>query len=388
MFFVVGLFWLRRCCVMKYRDIIMVRKIQGMQWVMVIALFVLFILQGCSTIQRFIAPRPDPQLAIIRTEVINFAEVFFDKIADMTYKVSGLAGTPQARVDTALWRIHYCTSAIQIATGPNPKANLIDMVTMVSLGRMAMEDDAVEHVLGAHTQILQNTFRRLEQQGWEIARRYLTREQLSELRKYIYACHERYPKSILVGNVRLAEYTNIRAKSGVGKQTNMGSELIGILVFDPFSSLDPAIREVEALRDFADRSMFQMERFPIIMRWQMEMLYNRILQEPESQGLFEDISRFSASTERFSQTVAILPDRITEERKDLFRSLEGELSKMNGLLGQLEHTATHVRKEADALAVKLFRSCALLIALFFVGLVISLVAYRLITHRIISAPRQ
>ncbi len=373
---------------MKYRDIIMVRKIQGMQWVMVIALFVLFMLQGCSTIQRLIAPRPDPQLAIIRTEVINFAEVFFDKIADMTYKVSGLAGTPQARVDTALWRIHYCTSAIQIATGPNPKANLIDMVTMVSLGRMAMEDDAVEHVLGAHTQILQNTFRRLEQQGWEIARRYLTREQLSELRKYIYACHERYPKSILVGNVRLAEYTNIRAKSGVGKQTNMGSELIGILVFDPFSSLDPAIREVEALRDFADRSMFQMERFPIIMRWQMEMLYNRILQEPESQGLFEDISRFSASTERFSQTVAILPDRITEERKDLFRSLEGELSKMNGLLGQLEHTATHVRKEADALAVKLFRSCALLIALFFVGLVISLVAYRLITHRIISAPRQ
>ncbi|KKO19224.1 MAG: hypothetical protein BROFUL_02068 [Candidatus Brocadia fulgida] len=76
---------------------------------------------------------------MIRTEVISFADMFFDKIADVTYTVADLAGTPQARVDTALWRIHYCTNAIQIATGPNPKANLIDMMTLVSLGRMAME---------------------------------------------------------------------------------------------------------------------------------------------------------------------------------------------------------------------------------------------------------
>ncbi len=363
----------------------MARKIQGMQWVMVMAPVVLFMLQGCSTMQRLISPRPNPQLATIRTEVINFADMFFDKVADATYTVAGLAGTPQARVDTALWRIHYCTSAIQIATGPNPKANLIDMVTMVSLGRMAMEGAAVEQVLGTHTRILQNTFRRMEQQGWEIARRYLTREQLSELRRYIDACHEKYPKSVLVGNVRLAEYANIRAKSGNKK--SIGSELLGILVFDPFSGLDPAVREVEALRDFADRSMLQMERFPIIMRWQMEMLYNRMLQEPESQRLFEDISRFSKSTALFSQSVAKLPNRITEERKGIFQDIDGEISKINSLLGQLEQTATHVRKEGDVIVTRLFRTGALLIGIFFAGLVISLVVYRLISQRIISSSR-
>ncbi len=364
----------------------MARKIQGMRCVMAIASVVLFILQGCSTLQRLISPRPDPRLAMIRTEVISFADMFFDKIADVTYTVADLAGTPQARVDTALWRIHYCTNAIQIATGPNPKANLIDMMTLVSLGRMAMEGAAIERVLGTHTRIIQNTFRRLEQQGWEIARRYLTPEQLSELRNYIHARHEKYPKSVLVGNVRLAEYANIRAKSGTKK--NIGSELIGILVFDPFSGLDPAVREVEALRDFADRSMFQMERFPVILRWQMEMLYNRMLQEPESQSFFEDISRFSKSTERFSQVVATLPDRIAEERKGIFHDLDGEISKINGLLGQLEQTATHVRKEGDAIVTRLFRSGVLLIVVFFVGLVISLVVYRLISQRIISASRQ
>ena len=346
---------------------------------------VLFILQGCSTIQRLIAPRPDPQLAPIRTEVLNFADMFFDKVDDTTYKVATLAGTPQARVDTTLWRIHYCTNAIQIATGPNPKANLIDMVTMASLGRMAMENDTIERLLGVHTQILRNTFRRMEQEGWEIARRYLTQEQLSDLRKYIHECHERYPNSILVGNVRLAEYANIRAKSG--KKKSVGSELIGILIFDPFSGLDPAVREVEALRDFADRSMFQLERFPIIMRWQMELLYNRMLQEPESHGLFKDISRFSESTERFSRTVAMLPDHLTRERKGFFRGIDAEMSKISGLLGQLEQTATHVRKEGDAIVTKLFRTGVLLIVVFFVGLVISLVVYRLISQRIAPASK-
>lgn len=359
---------------------------QKTQWGMGIAMIVLFVLQGCSAIQRLAAPRPDPQLATIRTEVINFADIFFDKVADATYTVAGLAGTPRARIDTTLWRIHYCTNAIQIATGPNPKANLIDMVTMVSLGCMAMEGDTIEHVLGTHTQILRNTFRRMEQQGWEIARRYLTQEQLSELRKYIHACHEKYPKSMLVGNVRLAEYANIRAKSG--KQKGVSSELLGVLLFDPFSGLDPAVREVEALRDLADRSMLQFDRFPVLMRWQMEMLYNRILQEPESQRLCEDISRFSESTERFSQAVAMLPDRITEERKGFFHDLDGEMSRINSLLGQLEQTATHVRKEGDAIVTKLFRTGALLIAVFFVGLVISLVVYRLISQRIMPASKQ
>ncbi|MDG6025596.1 MAG: hypothetical protein E3K40_02575 [Candidatus Brocadia sp.] len=352
----------------------------------VIAPIVLFILQGCSTIQRLIAPRPDPRLAPMRAEVLNFADMFFDKVDDTTYKVATLAGTPQARVDTTLWRIHYCTNAIQIATGPNPKANLIDMVTMASLARMAMENDAIERLLGIHTQILRNTFRRMEQEGWEIARRYLTREQLSDLRRYIRECHERYPNSILVGNVRLAEYANIRTKSG--KKTNVGSELIGILIFDPFSGLDPAVREVEALRDFADRSMFQLERFPIIMRWQMEMLYSRILQAPESHGLFKDISRVSESTERFSQAVAMLPDHLTKEREGFFRDLDTEMSRITSLLGQLEQTATYVRKEGDALVTKLFRTGVLLIVVFFVGLVISLVVYRLISQRILPASKQ
>ncbi|MBE7445446.1 MAG: hypothetical protein HS132_09445 [Planctomycetia bacterium] len=359
---------------------------QRTPWVLGITMIILFILQGCSAIQRLIAPRPDPQLATIRTEVINFADIFSDKVADATYMVSGLAGTPQARVDTTLWRIHYCTNAIQIATGPNPKANLIDMVTMVSLGRMAMEADTIERVLGTHTQILRNTFRRMEQQGWEIARRYLTQEQLSELREYIHIRHEEYPKSILVGNVRLAEYANIRTKSE--RQKGLSSDLISVLIFDPFSGLDPAVREVEALRDFADRSMFQLERFPVLMRWQMEMLYNRMLQEPESQSLFEDISRFSKSTERFSQAVAMLPDRITEERKGFFHDLDGEMSRINSLLGQIEQTATRVRQEGDAIVTKLFRTGALLIGVFFIGLVISLVAYRLISQRIIPASKQ
>lgn len=364
----------------------MALKIHKTRWILAIVPIGLFILQGCSSIQWLTAPRKDPRLAIIRTEVINFADLFFDKVADTTYKVADLAGTPQARVETTLWRIHYCTNAIQIATGPNPKANLIDMVTMVSLGRMAMEDDAIERVLGTHTQIIQNTFRRMEQEGWEIARRYLTKEQMSELRKYLHACHERYPNSILVGNVRLAEFAHIRAKSG--KKKSVGSELIGILIFDPFSGLDPAVREVEALRDFADRSMFQMERFPVIMRWQMEMLYSRMLQEPESHGLLKDISRFSESTERFSQAVAMLPDHLTEERKALFRNLEAEISKINGLLGQVDHTITHVRKEGDAIVTKLFRCGILLIIVFFVGLVISLVVYRLISQRMMPASKQ
>lgn len=364
----------------------MARKTQSTQWVMVIAPIVLFILQGCGAMQRLTAPRHDPQLAIIRAEVINFADLFFDKVADATYKVSDLAGTPLARVDATLWRIHYCTNAIQIATGPNPKANLIDIVTMVSLGRMAMEGNAPELVLGSHTQILRNTFRRMEQQGWEIARRYLTQEQLSELRKYIRTCHEKYPKSILVGGVRLAEYAHIRSKSG--KKRGVGPELIGVLIFDPFSGLDPAVREVEALRDFADRSMFQLERFPVIMRWQMEMLYSRILQEPESHGLFEDISRFSESTERFSQAVAMLPDHLTKERREFFRDLDAEMTRITILLSQLEQTATHVRKEGDAIVTKLFRTGVLLIVVFFAGLVISLVVYRLISQRMLPASRE
>lgn len=84
----------------------------------------------------------------------------------------------------------------------------------------------------------------------------------------------------------------------------------------------------------------------------------------------------------------MLPDHLTKEREGFFRDLDTEMSRITSLLGQLEQTATHVRQEGDSLVTKLFRAGVLLIAVFFVGLVISLVVYRLISQRIVPASKQ
>jgi glycosyltransferase involved in cell wall biosynthesis len=69
-----------------------------------------------------------------------------------------------------------------IATGPKPMANVLDMVVLVTLGRMTCEDYWVPHY-GKPAEALLSVSRELEAEAWDLAGRVLTRLQSSHRRR-------------------------------------------------------------------------------------------------------------------------------------------------------------------------------------------------------------
>src|SRR5258706_14174885 len=74
--------------------------------------------------------------SLLQTGVMRFADTFAARITQASQQFADKAGTPQARIQALTWSTGQSTSAYTIPTGANPHPAPLDMIVLVSLGRM------------------------------------------------------------------------------------------------------------------------------------------------------------------------------------------------------------------------------------------------------------
>jgi hypothetical protein len=285
--------------------------------------------------------------AVLQAEVLRYADEFFGRTMTGMDEYARRVNTRNGRAEALNWKLALESSSLGIATGANPTANLVDFVALASLTRSFLEQRAAgAEPPGAFDLWLANS-RVLETNAWEMADSVLTTEQQTEFRAAI----ERWlaqNATTGAGFFRRPQELASSIRQAGEKESKPGS-VFSLVGLDPTAGLDPAVREVTRSRLFAERALFAMQRMPFLVRWQTEALTEQLLGQEQLTNAVASADRLSRAAESASQTAALLPDRVSSERKAILDSIEAQEGRLRDLSAEVGRTLSAGEKMSTSL---------------------------------------
>jgi len=300
--------------------------------------------------------QPDP--AALQTQVLRFADSLSGEADAAFDEYARRVNTPEARIQALKWKLSLDSATLGIATGPNPTANLLDFVSLTVLMRSALEERAPEAVPPGSLDVCLDASRLIETNAWKLAGGVFTPGQLNQLRSAIERWHAENQAMGTSFFARPQELASAIRETG-RRQGQQGS-IFSLVGLDPMSGLDPAVREVTRTRLFAERALFAAERMPRLLRWQTDLLSEQLLSQEQVGAALQSADRLSRAAESLSQTAALLPNRITDERKAILDALDAQEGKLQGLSAQVGQTLTDGEKMSASLNTTLITFNALM----------------------------
>lgn len=213
--------------------------------------------------------------------------------------------------------VHSAADAFTIAAGPKPVAAFLDMVVMVTLGRMVFEQHYAK-IYGSEVTPIVNAFKKAEADIWEIASDILTAEQQQKLMRLIQTWRQNNPKNIVFSSVRFSEFEKFRGVSDDPQKSSSG----GI-----FPSVAKATEQVEEVRLLAERTMYLGSRLPMMTGAFADVWASRLTRNHDVSQILTDVNRIAGGLQRIAAVSEKLPDDIAKERDATINKLVQEAAK-------------------------------------------------------------
>ena len=267
----------------------------------------------------------------VQAQVMDFADEMTLRLAESIDQIETRTQSIEGR--TIAHRLKYTVAhgATIIASAQNPRIALVDMYVMISLQKTLLERKIVPEFYGPEADRLLETFRASEQEIKGLASKALTPEQIAEIDRLVAQWLENNPSRIYAGYVRFSEFSAARQVSTVQAQKGRASNVLGFLFIDPLAGLDPTTREIEQARLLAERAFFYMQRMPMLISWQAELLVMDTVSEPETRQVLASVQSLTKSVEQITQDVNALNERfptlISEERQAIMDQLQATIDE-------------------------------------------------------------
>ncbi len=334
----------------------------------------------------------------LRHEIMRFAGRSAERVDDAYFKLEEHFKTPKARRAALENSSAYVTSALDIAIGPNPEVNMLDMVVFVTLTRIVVEEYWVPKVFGDEAKILVEVFRNNEAEIWSIAGKVLTPQQQQELRDLIRQWRDRDPDRVYVEAARFGDFAWFMGESELAKAQEGGG----------FLGIKGVTREVSEARMLAERAMFYAQRVPWIVRSMVRLLLLDVAQTPEINQVMTDTGTLAKAMHQTAKMTEELPELITEQRDQIMKQVTAErkaaieqvmegvatqrtatINELTELMtGQQEGKMPLVSVVVDRIGVEgqeiidyAFRRAVMLILIFF----LAMLAYRFASERLVGS---
>jgi len=266
------------------------------------------------------------RLARVQLQLMRFADDYVGAIFSAAAKLEPV--TAQERLMVMSFEVNQAAAAWDIASGPNPWADMLDMVVLATLTRSVFEDYWAG-VFGARAQPVLATLRKVEERAWTQSSVVLDPQEQQTLRDAIASWRASHPEAR--DEVALVRIEHLGSGPG-DERFVLGAPggILGDLGLDPLAGLDPAVRQVEQARILGERAFFYAKRAPKLIDLQARQLVMQLEQEPRSQEAFQVAERISSSMEALARTAAGLPGLVDREREasvgqvlDALRAQEG-----------------------------------------------------------------
>jgi hypothetical protein len=268
--------------------------------------------------------------------IINYAKNYIVTVEQAYDKLAVQADTPQSRFAVQERKIQDITAVFDIATGPDPKVSLLDMVVVVSLGRASLEHYWIPRYFDNKADKLLQTVRKLEKDVWDLSARVLTPEHQQDLRALIQDWHKNNPDLYVTFHVRFSDLATLDRDTSLTDQQKSGGLLPEIQDFKV---------SVEEMNSILQQLLLTLRVLPTAARWEGELAFYGMATQPE----FEQMQS--------------LTERITDSSVRLANTLDNAESSGERLMNYA------------------FRLGVILIILFFVALTCSLLAYRYLAEK-------
>jgi len=314
-------------------------------------------LGGCTLIDQLspskrAARRQAQQLQSLQLTVMRFADEYVGRSGDVIQRLQDETENPEERLLAQNFRVSQATAAYTIASGPNPVSNALDMIALASLSRMVLDDVWVRENFGARAQPVDDTYRSLEAEAWQLVDGILTDAQEKRLKEIMAQWRALHPHVRAVSYLDFRDFAQSIGAPKPGEEGQSGN-LFAMLGIDPFSSLDPALREITQSRQLAERGIYYLQRAPSLLDLQVTRLTYQLAVMPETRGLLADANRASLIGSASDELVRNLPALLDRQREALLAQVTALLNQqgpaLGGLARDLRGTLEAGTQTADAL---------------------------------------
>jgi hypothetical protein len=206
-------------------------------------------------------------------ELQRFTTRFTDRVAQAA---EVLERSPSARVrDEALRKtLGYVSSAIEIAAGPYPEIDLLDMVVFVHLCRTVLDKHWIPTVYAQEGYELSEAFAKSETELSDIADRALDPRRRQHLANIVDEWLADNPGQVRVEGMRLSDFASGAARAANDRML----EAKGLL-----SSVKTATEAANAAMQLVERALFLVHRMPSVLRLQARLAAREILSDSINQ---------------------------------------------------------------------------------------------------------
>jgi hypothetical protein len=112
---------------------------------------------------------------------MRFADRYVDTVSRASTRAQSATNDTRLRYRLVDFQNKQATAAVQIAAGPDPNINAVDMVVLASLTRKSVTRNLPE-LIGSSAQPIIEAFARLEKGAWSLVE-FLTPAQRADLRQ-------------------------------------------------------------------------------------------------------------------------------------------------------------------------------------------------------------
>jgi len=305
--------------------------------------------------------RLDP--TVVRAELFAFIDSYGALIEQPSDRL--IANT--SRREVATWtlrnKITSGTVLLSDAAAANPLGGMLDSIVYVSLDRAAIEEHWVPTLLHEEGKPLLDAARQGEAEAWDMAGKFLTPGQVTELRTLIDQWRKTHPDQYYVGQMRFADLSTFR-QYGLDPASVKPGSVFSLLYINPLPSLDPVADELRQYRMLTERLAFVMVRMPTLLSWRVEAALNLAADLPQADRVVASTTQLSGAADRLVDVFAKYPNDLTAERKAAIeqwfvgmdaqrqaiqKELDSQHSQLGATLTEARHTIADARAAADSI---------------------------------------
>ncbi len=228
--------------------------------------------------------------AQLQSHVMSFADRFVSILITALQEFDTRKPSKQNRYEVRALITYSLSNGYIIAAESDPDIALLDMLSMVTLGRIIFEKEGLSKYGKAVEPIIAG-FRTAEKDIRKIAAIVLTPDELRNLMTIINRWRKQNPEVIFYPLIRFSNFAAERRESTLTR----AEESDGL-----FESVESASETVEEMRLLAERGMYLGTRIPQLTGLFAEIWLAELIDNPDIENLLADISQLSQTTARLA----------------------------------------------------------------------------------------
>jgi len=255
--------------------------------------------------------------AELQAQLMAFADRYVALIVAASSEYVAQSPSPENRRIIRSQLVFSIANAFTIAAGPDPDFALLDMMVMVTMGRLIFEEHWMKKFGNEFAPIVKR-FRLIEKDIWQIAGRVLSKQQLKELMAMIRDWRRNNPEVITFSYIRFRDFESGQRNSEPSKP----KKYAGL-----FGSVQKATKQVEEMRLLAERGMYLGTRMPLMTGSFANVWVSQLVANPDVNKIVTDFHQFSEVSRRLVEVAEKLPNYVAAERQATVKQIIKEVSK-------------------------------------------------------------